>query len=349
MASIVRFPSSVLASFSRIRLISFALALALLVVSAGARAAEPVFVWYRTSEGCPKASVFLATLTERAAGARLAEVGDRIDFVVTLGTSADGALGRLERQTERGTVAIRELRGPRCESVAEALALSLALAVDADAPSPPPAESPANPASQEDRPKHSAVGHSKRSDWASEGASPELEKAGPTRPWKIGLHSSGTTLAEGRPLLGGGAFLEWQRRAQPALGRRSLRFTAHGGIVSEAASNVRVWILAGRLDASPFALGTASLQLRPAAALDLGLITAENRAAPGQDRAFWLALSTLTRLAWQLQERWSLEAEAGLLFPMTRYELWGAAGQPRLSRVDAVGITAGVAATFELP
>ena len=63
-----------------------------------ALSAEPEgpVVWYRSSEGCPDGAAFLARLRSRAQGARLARVNDRIDFVVTLGTSGGRSSGKLE-------------------------------------------------------------------------------------------------------------------------------------------------------------------------------------------------------------------------------------------------------------
>lgn len=65
------------------------------------------------------------------------QAGDHIDFVVTLVTEQGETLGRLERQTGNGTVAIRELRDPACDRVADALALSLALSLEAPKASEP--------------------------------------------------------------------------------------------------------------------------------------------------------------------------------------------------------------------
>ena len=55
-----------------------------------------------------------------------------------------GSSGRLERQTNDGVVAIKELRGDSCGEVADALALTLALADEQRATShePEPASEP---------------------------------------------------------------------------------------------------------------------------------------------------------------------------------------------------------------
>src|SRR4051812_39087061 len=47
--------------------------------------AEPVSIWYRSAEGCPTGDAFLARLAAHDVVGRVAQVGDRIDFVVTLG------------------------------------------------------------------------------------------------------------------------------------------------------------------------------------------------------------------------------------------------------------------------
>src|SRR5262245_20939156 len=98
----------------------------------GARSEEstptPTSVWYRSTEGCPDARSFLARLEARGVTARVAGVGDPVDFVVTLGIGTDGAQGLLERQTREQTVAIRRLGGGTCDEVADAIALSLVVA-----------------------------------------------------------------------------------------------------------------------------------------------------------------------------------------------------------------------------
>jgi hypothetical protein len=101
-------------------------------------AGAEVSIWFRSSEGCPNGPGFLAKLTQRSTQARLAQVGDRIDFVVTLGSEQGVASGRLERQTDSGTVAIRDIHGSSCEVVAEALALTLALTAAPGAEEEPP-------------------------------------------------------------------------------------------------------------------------------------------------------------------------------------------------------------------
>jgi hypothetical protein len=116
-------------------------------------------IWYRGQEGCPDAAGFLARVEARGIRARIAQVGDPIDFVVTIGKGAEQSRGLLERQTKSGVVAIRLLEGGSCEEIADGIALSLALAS-----TPTPAASPDSaasvvtpPAVDEPTPKQGAV------------------------------------------------------------------------------------------------------------------------------------------------------------------------------------------------
>jgi hypothetical protein len=126
----------------------------------GARAAErkPI-VWYRFSGDCPSGEEFVQRLDALGLKARLAQVQDSVDFVVTLGSSEGRSQGRLERQTTAGTVAIRDIEAGSCDSVAKAMAFSLLLtfnpeaevevpASEATTASPPPEQGPAPSAAQ---------------------------------------------------------------------------------------------------------------------------------------------------------------------------------------------------------
>src|SRR5476651_1425224 len=90
------------------------LALAVRSPSAAAQEAHTAAVWYRAAAECPAGADFLAKI-DGTTRAHLALAGEHIDFVVTLLTSGNETVGRLERQTDGGTVAIRELRDATCE------------------------------------------------------------------------------------------------------------------------------------------------------------------------------------------------------------------------------------------
>src|SRR6188768_1830901 len=129
----------------RVRAFSSCAGLLLAFARSGLAETQPPSVWYRASEACPNGAQFLDKLAESSRRARLAQAGDHIDFVVTLLADGKETVGRLERQTNSGTVAIRELRDETCERVADALALSLGLALaPADSNAEPVLEKSAN-------------------------------------------------------------------------------------------------------------------------------------------------------------------------------------------------------------
>jgi len=215
--------------------------------------ALPPAVWYRASESCPNGAQFLDKLAENSRNARLAQAGDHIDFVVTLVADGKGTVGRLERQTNSGVVAIRELNDATCEQVADALALSLGLALapgqtsaapvvaqpaepaqgtaDAaasEAPGPPPpttsaaSESPATSAAA----TTAASSNSKPTTSSEASAKPMLQ-------WSVGIELGAMIGITTHPLPRGQAFLDWRPRLSHFLPDLSLR----GGVVGSFGSS----------------------------------------------------------------------------------------------------------------
>jgi hypothetical protein len=234
----------------------------------------PVGVWYRSSEGCPDGSAFLARLRELGRSARLASVGDRVDFVVTLQAQPDASSGRLERQTARGTVAIRELTSARCEEVAQGLALSLELALD---PGASGAEMPAAEAAlpQPGPPAPAAE--------VTPAATPAVRDAGATpvdaapiarpRPWRGGAHGSFTTGITPALAPGAALFIERGGAAGELSGRLSLLGSYGASRVQGA--RLAVGLLAARLEGCAFGWDAGSWSLTPCLGADAGLLLAD--------------------------------------------------------------------------
>jgi hypothetical protein len=287
----------------------------------------------------------------------LAAVGDRIDFVVTLGSVEGGASGRLERQTERGTVAIRDIRAPNCEAVAEALALTLSLTIDPQAaapqsepPAPPSADSQRAPPAVGSvvRPQLTAVAASLESErpppsFAVAGSGPAPSSAAIIR---AGLGGSFAYLNAGHERFGAGAFVDLQASERLLVLRPALRVSAQASVAADADTDLR--ILAGRLDLCPATIAFGSVEARPCAAAELGQVTAHREVRGGaRDSALWSALLAEVRLLWPASRRWAFELDFGVSIPLTRYD-FTLEGGDNLGRTGELAAVAGIGGSFRL-
>jgi len=298
----------------------------------------PLSIWYRSSEGCPEGSVFVARLAELGRRATLAKVGDRVDFVVTVAAAPISSSGRLERQTARGTVAIRELQAPHCEEVTEALALSLEIALDPanEAPSAasPTAATPVELATTDrssDRPAGAAAAPASASERRGAlqlGAQGSLAK-GIAPGWAPG----GAVFAELRSN-------DPQAAAWALAGRLSLGAAIAADTV--ATIDVDVLWLAGRAEGCAFELRSGPLSLQPCAGAELGLLRAgSSGGAARTDTGFWGAGVGLLRASLALDERLTLEAQVGAALPFVRYAVGSSLGG-NLFRTEPVILALGV-------
>ena len=336
------------------------------VVPASAQPSSPVVVWYRSSEGCPDGSEFMARLGERASSTRLAEAGDRVDFVVTLAKQDEGSTGRLERQTEGGTIAVSEVHDQSCDRVAEALALSLALSLDPEAhaepqpegtgetsPSPPPDVPPPAPAPR----RPAATHHSAPAPAPSQPVAVDLppDTAAPkdepeTRAWLIGVQGGVASGVAPGVLALASAFLELDGALPQALPGLAIRAEAVGifGSTTTSVGRVRHWVVAGRAELCPVRLGGASVTLSPCTAFDLGATgAAATRATGSLDIGLWAALAAHARLRWLVGGPVTIDADFGVLVPATRYEAYGAS--ELLYRTSKAGITGALGTSMRLP
>lgn len=295
-------------------------------------------IWYRSSEGCPDGAVFVTRLAELGRAATLARVGDRVDFVVTVAAAPDASSGRLERQTARGTVAIRELAAPRCEEVTEALALSLEIALAPADDAAGAAQSgaaagaaQAAPAAVEATPGAAASAHDAADRAAT--ATPGLARAPTTAPepgkrnaFQLGAQGS---LARGIApswAPGGALFAEVRPESEQSLaGRVSLAATLATDTVAAVA--VDVVSLAARGEGCALELRAGALSLQPCAGVELGLIRAEGSGGGGRvDGGVWAAGLGIARGSLELGERFALEAQVGAAVPFVRHAVGSSLG-----------------------
>lgn len=331
-----------------------------LAAPAAAQSAVPA-VWYRASEACPDGGQFLAKLAENARQARLAQAGDHIDFVVTLVADHNETVGRLERQTDSGVVAIRELRDATCGQVADALALSLGLALtpgssNGAAAVTNPEDVPVVAASVDVAASESVAASppsagAEGSPPAADSAAPAAVPPEPTRAWSVGIDLGAMIGITTHPLPRGELFLDVRPMFNHFLPDLSLRgsVVGSGGSSETAIGPVLRWILAARVEACPIAWAGERLDLRPCAGFELG---ADNASSDGQngfdDRSLWAAPAGRVRVSLALLPRvvW-LEAGGSVLIPLIRKEIF--AGTQSLYRDAPAGFQAGLGVSLRLP
>lgn len=286
-------------------------------------AAEP-HVWYRSGPGCPDGDQFVERLERLGRSVALARVGDPVDFVVTLASAAGRSSGRLERQSERGTVAIRELSAESCVEVAEGLALSLELAAE------PPVADAADRALHELAPSDRAP---------SELASNENARHGVALGAQLGAEGQAGGVLPGAALF---AQLSFADRASARLSVRG----AHGA--AERDVLVSFGLLRGEVCLRAWGGGASSgaLAVHPCVGADVGVLQGDSRAESAQrQRAAWAGAVGHVRAVLQLGTGFALEAQAGALVPFTRYEFSTESGRP-LTRTPAVGAQAALGASM---
>jgi len=244
-----------------------------------AAAGPPLRIWYRSSEGCPDGAAFIALLGRLGRAGSLATVGDRVDFVVTVAYTPARSSGRLERQSNEGAVAIRDVSAPSCAEVADALALSLDLALEPGAPEAAPA---------------------------------------PPAPWQTRLGAQGqifTGLA-GAVLPGAALFVDLGHGVPAWSGRLSL-WGARGA--QDAEVELRLGLLASRLESCwTWSAGVLAVSPCLGVDLGLLTAEGEGNGGRS-DTGFWSSGVAHLRTGWHLSPAVALEAQAGLIVPFVRY------------------------------
>lgn len=320
-----------------------------------------MWVWYRTSEGCPDGEVFVTRLSELGKTARLATVGDRVDFVVTLGNGPGESSGRLERQTRSGTVAIREYRDARCEQVAEALALTLDLALEPEASgsagATPTSAGVAVPTGTEARadalpaPAPSEVAAtSAHLDATSSRSGSELSRApASTQAMALGAQATLATGVTPGVLPGGALFVQDHTGGAWLSSWRGTLFGAYRQSVA-AQREIEVLLAGARIEGCAFELRLDAIAFSPCLGLDAGLLRARGPSSLGSsDDGVWSALAAHGRFAAMLGERSLIELQVGGLVPLVRYEMGTRDGSAEWFRTSAVGLDARLGVSWRIP
>jgi hypothetical protein len=279
---------------------------------------EAVHLVYRAPPECPDESAFEALLRARTTQIRLSSEAFERTFEVTLETetNAAGFSGTLEVVDSGGERTRRRFASRDCAEVAAALATLTVLAVDPVAhPTPPPlgadtslplsdlAPPPTPPGSEPDRLPSSPRESSSH--------------------WRVGT-GAGLALEGGvapTALVAFDVFAE-VTRAGTGLWSPSLRLGAlyaQTGLLGAEVSEARFHWGSARADGCPLRLALSSLEFRPCAVLEVGVVHAEGLdvAVPGDATRPWASLGLTGRARWSHGILFA-ELELGGLMPITR-------------------------------
>jgi hypothetical protein len=290
---------------------------------AAARAAEqPLRIWYRSSEGCPDGAAFVGLLGRLGRAASLAGVGDRVDFVVTVAYAPGQSSGRLERQSNEGTVAIRDVSAQSCAEVADALALSLDLALEPGA---------AGPASAMGEPTSAA-------------STEPLPATSPLWQTRLGVQGQFSTGLAGAVLPGAALFVDLLHTS-PAWSARLSLWGARGE--QDAAVDLQLGLLGSRLE-SCWTWSAGVIGLSPCLGVELGILVAEGDGEGGRsDTGLWSSAVAHLRTAWHVSPSLALEAQAGVVLPFVRYRFDALTGA-EVKDSAAVGLQGAIGLSFLL-
>jgi hypothetical protein len=295
---------------------------------------EAIRIEYRAAAGCPRPAKFHAEVFRRTASARIAEEGELArTFIIVIERAPAGVTGSLViRETDGATVA-RKVTGAACSEVATVLALATALAIDPTAsleaveaapdPEPEPnARSRSAQARSTTPPQASEAedGNADEGFSAGDGALPAAFFA-----WKWHL-ALGPSLAVGfapKPSVGAAIALERGTFAGAApVSAFGVELSYLRGLPKEvngATSSFDFFLARPRVCFLAFVFGHA--RLSPCAVFELGAVSGHGSELPlsQSHTRFWASAQIAPRLTLPIAAAWFLDADAGLVFPLTRY------------------------------
>ncbi len=334
-------------------------------------AASTPNVWYRSGDGCPDGNAFIERLSRRNVHAKLATVGDRVDFVVTLGTATGGYSGRLERQTSSGIVAIRSFESDSCADVADALALTLSLSAAGTAQAPPAPTAPSSSAAPAPvAPPAPAAPSASAAPPATAAPPPPVTAASPPSATRTPPPRASRRPPPSPPREGGSSLLGAEVIAETGVAPRwmpgigvffqrvaegdgvlvpAFRLTALAARASSQTPDgeLAITLFEGRLEACPLQLGGTSVVLRPCAGVEAGMIRGELSRPPGKtDSGPWLALVAHPRIGFALGPALELDASAGILVPLIRQEFVLAGDAAVLQETAAAAFQTGIGLAY---
>ena len=268
---------------------------------------------YDAPSGCPDKTALLRAIHDRAPQGYPS--ADNRAFHVRIERAGDELHGRLEIERNGHVLSVREIRDTTCEVVTTAVAVFIALALDpatesptteepeppeqtVPTPAPPPSPPPPNPCESSPTRDRCQAG-------IGDAGSPLSSVFHPSPALGGRVHAGGITRFAPGALLAPELRLSWgwsQLTESPPRG---------GGQVSfPDGSGYEACVL----------FGLAPLVAAPCVGFEAGQLGATTRNLPhaGGTNESWYAPTAIVRPGWFLADWLSLEAEVGVLFPMTR-------------------------------
>lgn len=285
---------------------------------------------YDAPSECPGRDVLLSAIRERAPQG-WSSADDRSFRVVV--ERVDGAYrGRLDVERKGALLSTREIGGPTCSVVSTALAVFVAIALD---PAEREQELAAEPAVVAEAPPPKAK------------PSPVTATRFPRREtphWYLGTGVNADALFHPSSAWGARVHAEVARLSPGTLLAPELRVSwgfaelvdhpPHGGEATVRFETIRPEACA--------LLEHVPLTVSACAGFDLGWLRATTRDLPraGGTTVAWSAPTATLRPGWFLLDWLSLEAEIGVLFPLTRASFFVAEPERTVYRIPTVAITA---------
>lgn len=321
-----------------VRASAAALVFGSVTLSAPARAdTEPIRIDYRAAAGCPLPRQFHSEVFQRTASARIAKEGEPArTFIIVIERVPVGVTGSLViRETDGATVA-RKVTGAGCSEVATVLALATALAIDPTAslepiePVPSTESGPGlEPESSSSAARAGTPPSKVEAGDAQEGEDVDPDNAGLATtvfPWHWHV-AMGPSLALGiapQPALGAAIALERGTFAGAApISAFGVELAYLRGLperVSGASSSFDFFLVRPRMCVLAFVLGSA--RLSPCAVFELGAVSGHGSDLPRAEShtRFWASAQGAARLTLPVSAHWFFDADAALVFPLTRYQ-----------------------------
>ncbi len=320
--------------------------------SAHADPASVLSVDYAVPAACPSEGAFEDLVRRRTPVAHFDAA--EAEHVLHLRVRAAGATfeGHLSMHAAGGALRERDVSGDDCATVVDALALVTALTLDPHASvaltplAPSAATSPAPEAAASLPPPPappSPPPEAKDAIAPKDASAPAPARASDRWRFAIGVGPAVWSGVAPDVMLGGTGFVELAPD-RTSFFAPSFRLAAVGlanGVFESPSADI--WIVAGRLDGCALRVGSNVVSVRLCAAVDVGGVhaVAVHIAHPLPAERFWLDIVPLLRGRWApWGSAWFVDADVGLLLPITRPTFVDTTPDAVVHAVPSVGLNA---------